>query len=435
MSAGLKLLRAIVENVSTNSFRELNEDWFSENAEETLAYRFVKEHIDHHGRLPALNTCLENGIALPFADEPASYYRETVNNRYLYNVIRPLYERLHGCLVSNRIEEATEVIREMHVSCRSANFDSSISEFGESVEKLKEAYNERSFKVGYSGITFGYETLNEYTDGMYKQDLIAFVGRMGVGKTYVMCHTVKEVLETGKSVLFITLEMSKEQLQMRLAALWCNIKIEDIRHGRLDMFTKQRYFDALDEISGLNALHFMEAGLHRSRGQKQLYTRDLENAIEEVEPDLVIVDGAYLMHVDKSSSYKARWERITEVADDLKRIAIKRDVPIGITVQFNRDQSSSSKSSKVNQEKELDIANISGSDNIAMVCSVVVGIKKSSHPNKLELHQLKNREGDLCKVRINSNFESMDFSQDMDITNGEELEDDIEMAVSLENQI
>jgi replicative DNA helicase len=435
MSVGLKLLRSIVDNQATQTFHSLNEEWFQAENDELLSYRFVKEHLTDHGCLPTLGTCEEGGIALDLADEPSSYYVERINDRYLYNVIRPKFLEIHRFLQSNDITNAKEHIKELYMATREADNSNALSGFGESAQDLKRKYIDRQFRVGFTGISFGWNTVDNYTDGMLNQDLIALVGRMGVGKTYLLCFIVIQALLQNKSVLFVTLEMSKEQLKLRLASILAQIPINAIKFGTLDMHSRAKYFRTIDDLADMNLITFMEAGLHRSRNQRQVFTEDIENAIEECDPDLVVTDGAYLLHVDKSSKYKARWERISEVSDDMKRIAIKRDRPIIMSVQFNREQSSSSRGRMSGNEKDLDLGNISGSDNIAMVCSHVLGIKKSSEGNKLEIHGLKNREGESnYKVRIHNDFDRMDFGEDCDITHGEE-DEDTEITVSLEDQI
>lgn len=432
MSVGLQLLRAIIENQSSSLFKELSEEEFLLENEERFSYHFIQDHLKRYKQLPSLSTCETNSLDLPEIDEPANYYLKAFRDRFYYNQIKPVFNSIHKKLVASDYEETKNLIRDLYVTSNEANKYSALSGFASEVEKAKEAYADRYIQSSIAGVTFGFPTIDKYTDGICNGDLITLVGRLGSCKTYLLMRMMLSAVEQNKSVLIVTLEMTKTQLIKRIAALKTRINHTLIRKAGLDMFAKKKYFNALDSLGESNLITFMEGGLLRNKKQSKATTADVERAIEELNPDIVYIDGAYMLYPDTKNRYSSTWERVSDVADDLKSIALTTDTPIVITVQFNRNQK---QTTKINAEKELDVADIAGSDNIARASSVVLGIKQG-RKNVLEIHGIKNRDEDLFKLELNKIFASMDFSEIGEMADEEtSQQDEQDLAITVGDQI
>ena len=80
--------------------------------------------------------------------------------------------------------------------------------------KIEELYERKDL---VTGVPTGYHDLDQLTAGLQPSDLIIVAGRPGMGKTsFVLNIAQYAAIEAGKSVAFFSLEMSKEQLVMRL---------------------------------------------------------------------------------------------------------------------------------------------------------------------------------------------------------------------------
>lgn len=432
MSAGLQLLRAIINNQSSSLLKELSAEEFLLENEERFSYQFILDHLKNYKQLPTIDTCESNAIDLPEIDEPIDYYLKAFRDRFYYNQIKPLFNGLHKKLVHANYDEARDLIRELYLTSNEANRSSALTSFHSEVAKTKEEYLERYIQSSIAGVTYGYPTIDRYTDGICNGDLISIVGRLGSCKTYLLMNMMLSAVKQHKSVLVVTLEMTKNQLMKRIAAIDTSINHSLIRTASLDMFTKKKYFNALDRLGDSNLITFMEGGLLRTSKSKKATTQHIEKAIEELNPDIIYIDGAYLLYPENSNRYSSTWERISDVIDDLKSIALTTNKPIVITVQFNRNQK---QTTKINVEKELDVADIAGSDNIARASSVVLGIKQGRR-NTLEIHGIKNRDGSPFKLELRKEFSVMDFSEIGELLEAEEtVEDEQDLAITIGDQI
>jgi replicative DNA helicase len=120
-------------------------------------------------------------------------------------------------------------------------------------------------------------------------------------------------------------------------------------------------------------------------------------------PDLVIVDGAYLMKVPGLT----RTERAANVFDELKRIAKRSKAAVVATMQFNREV-------KINQAKTVQADSIAMTDVAGWNADLIFGLIQTEEMKKnkrLAFKPLKVREGESEEIECNWNFEKMDFSE------------------------
>jgi replicative DNA helicase len=157
------------------------------------------------------------------------------------------------------------------------------------------------------------------------------------------------------------------------------------------------------QIQGITGRLYLEGG-DKSRSVSQL-----EALVLQYEPEAVYVDAAYLMSAEgKKRGYVSRWESIAEIIGELKALAIRYNIPIFITVQFNRNQKNRA------MKGEPDLGDIAGSDAIPQDASIVLGIQKAPAPfseTRRIMTLMKNREGNLCRFLYSYQFQPVNFSE------------------------
>ena len=95
------------------------------------------------------------------------------------------------------------------------------------------------------------------------------------------------------------------------------------------------------------------------------------------------------------------------VIRELKQMAIRFDIPIVLSVQFNRNQ-------KKRSNKALDLGDIAGSDSIPQDASIVLGVRQGQPPfqeRQRVIEGMKNREGMDATFAINFGFDPVDMSE------------------------
>ncbi|MGH9749369.1 MAG: replicative DNA helicase [Candidatus Polarisedimenticolia bacterium] len=181
-----------------------------------------------------------------------------------------------------------------------------------------------------TGLPTGFASLNEYTSGLQPSDLIVIAARPGMGKTSFAINIAQHAaLREGRKVGIFSLEMSREQLFLRLLTGLGRIDAHRLRTGRLtkDEWTQlTRAFGELatapisiDDTAGNSVLE-MRAKSRRLRLEQGL--------------DLVIID--YMQLIRSRARFENRNQEISEISRSLKELAKELNIPVIAISQLSR---------------------------------------------------------------------------------------------------
>jgi len=181
-----------------------------------------------------------------------------------------------------------------------------------------------------TGVPTGFEKIDELTTGFQNSDLIIIAARPSMGKTAFALDIARQAsCNYGKSVAIFSLEMSKEQLAMRMLSAAGKVDSQRIRKGLLSTEEWQRIiastgklYDAhiyIDDTPAISVLE-MKAKARRLASEKPL--------------DMVIID--YLQLMRGSAGKESREQEISEISRSLKALAKELNVPVVALSQMNR---------------------------------------------------------------------------------------------------
>lgn len=398
MSDGKKLIAALIEAGSVETLRLASEELFEDD--ELAVFQFVKSHYRRYGELPVIRTVeQETRVRLPAAPESVDYYLKRIHDRKLFVSLREDFGILRDALQGFNVDQARDVVDRMKAACRVSTPDNDIRNARDAGQLVIERYEHAHMNPGLSGIPLGWPTMDDVLGGYQRGDLVAWVARMGVGKTYLMLHQALHAWRSGYSVLIVTMEMTIEQIMRRAIGMEANINPEYIRKGALDEYATRRLRSYVATMSGADRLN-VYAGSFSKR------VSDVEVLVHELSPDIIFIDGAYLLRPDTGSKSASRLERVAEVYDNLKKLTITSNRPIITTSQFSRQAGK--------RGKDGGLESISFSDAIAMHSSLVFSIKEGPTPYEIsrrEVEILKGREGESGKYQTNYRFAPVDFSE------------------------
>ena len=202
----------------------------------------------------------------------------------------------------------------------------------------------------------------------------------------------------GYKVLMFLTEMSSETMRDRCEAMLFGMthgsfNYNKFKSGALDDATEDEYFEFLD-----NTLPKLEPMiLETATGVSGIVA-----VVEREKPDLVCIDGAYLM--DDEQGAKDDWARITHITRDLKKVSKRVSKPFLINMQA--DIKSSNRTAPNLKDIKYSQAIAQDSDNVLSLYRDEVMIAD----NEMGIRVIKQREGTLGKVVINWNFVKMNFS-------------------------
>jgi len=231
--------------------------------------------------------------------------------------------------------ERTEDLLEM---AEQSIFDIAESQIRTGFQSLKDVIT-GSFKKlestealeGYvTGIPTGFTDLDRLTAGFQPSDLIIIAGRPSMGKTALALNIAYNAAQkTSRGVGVFSLEMSKQQLGLRLLGFDSGVNATKLRTGRLrekewGLLTESANRLAelpifVDDMSGIGVLE-MKAKCRRLRKQHDMA--------------LIVVD--YLQLVQGRKSAESRQLEISEISRMLKALAKDLNVPVVALSQLNR---------------------------------------------------------------------------------------------------
>jgi replicative DNA helicase len=182
-----------------------------------------------------------------------------------------------------------------------------------------------------TGLATGFRDLDEKTSGLQKTDLIIVAARPSMGKT-ALCLTLAQnaaILEKAVVAVF-SLEMSKEQLVMRMLSSEAKVDAHRFRTGYLTREEWGRLAQAIGTLS--DARIFIDDTPGISVLEMRAKTRRLFS--EEKKLDLIVVD--YLQLMSGSKRTESRQQEVSAISRELKGLAKELNVPIVALSQLSR---------------------------------------------------------------------------------------------------
>ncbi|HEV7351826.1 MAG TPA: replicative DNA helicase [Brevundimonas sp.] len=247
------------------------------------------------------------------------------------------------------------------------------------VQMAGEAY-QREGKL--AGLATHLDDLDQKLGGLYPSDLLVLAGRPSMGKTALATNIAFNVARNyryeitpegrktaaGGVVAFYSLEMSAEQLAMRILADASGVSSDRLRKGEIDATDYGRVRDAAIEI-GESPL-FIDATGGLSISKLAARARRLKRAEHGL--DLIIVDYLQLITTGESNSQKNRVQEISEITGGLKALAKELNVPIIALSQLSRQVES-------REDKRPQLSDLRESGSIEQDADVVMFVYRESY--------------------------------------------------------
>lgn len=182
-------------------------------------------------------------------------------------------------------------------------------------------------KEQYKGYTTGYGDLDRILTGLHKSDLILIGARPAMGKTSFALNLARNVSVVAKrKVLMFSLEMTKEQLAMRVLSTEARVNSAKMRTGELDGEDWQRLGMATKALSDVE-LYFDDTSSITVSEMKARIRR-----LKDVE--CVIVD--YLGLIRPGERYENRVQAVSGITRELKLMAKDLSIPVIVCAQLSR---------------------------------------------------------------------------------------------------
>ena len=181
-----------------------------------------------------------------------------------------------------------------------------------------------------TGVPTGFVDLDEMTSGLQPSDLVLVAARPSMGKTSFVLNIAQHIgIQTEMTVGFFSLEMSKEQLFMRMLTSEARIDAHRFRSGYLNEKDYGRLSHALgtlaearvfiDDTASIGVLE-MRAKARRLQAEHGLH--------------LLIID--YIQLMQGRGRFESRQQEIASISRSLKGLAKELKIPIVALSQLSR---------------------------------------------------------------------------------------------------
>lgn len=381
----------------------LKEEYFQTITDRLLVTK-IKEYMEKYNVPPskdALYIELENIESLSEVDYSNTVSQveqlkqdDDVNEQWLIDkteefcqekaVYNAIMESIHIIDGKNK-NKTKQAIPQVLSEALAVSFDNHIGhDFIEDYQERFDFYHHKEERV-----PFDLDYMNRITKGgLPRKSLNIILAGTGVGKSLAMCHFAASNMMEGKNVLYITMEMAEEKIAERIDANLLNVKVDELVNLPKDMYDK-KINDLRQRTPGrLIIKEYPTASAHSG------HFRHLINELKikrNFVPDIIYID---YLNICSSSRTKAiggtinSYTFIKAIAEELRGLAVEKNVPIVSATQTTRSGFSNS---------DLGLEDTSESFGLPATADFMFAIINSDEMEQLGqlmVKQLKNRYND-----------------------------------------
>ncbi len=184
----------------------------------------------------------------------------------------------------------------------------------------------------FLGIPTGFTDFDHLTSGLQPGNFIIIAARPSMGKTILVLNIAQNVaLEQKRPVVFFSLEMSAQDIAMRMLASESRIDFLRLRTGS---FSEEHWEPLIEGASRLAEAPIL-INDDPCLTVQSLHDEALRLKNEHSDLALIIVDYLQMLEVD--TKYNTREEDLSEISRALKILASKLNVPVIACSQLSRE--------------------------------------------------------------------------------------------------
>jgi len=332
-----------------------------------------------------------------------------------------------------RVDEINNLMKKSIVEIDSIRKRSSYKE-----GSLRDSASDRAKKYEYieahpeaaRGILSGFSTLDRITNGLHPGEFMLVAGDTGTGKSILMqniavnAYLGKNTLNTpiedwddsGRNVLFFSLEMPKETMERRIDACLSEVYSNHIRDGLLCEDDKRKYLKALKfQKEYKKDLYIVD--MPKGATTREIELKYLEICETKFKPDLVVID--YLGIMSSNDSTGSDWQDLGVISAELHEFARVYEIAVLSGSQVNRTKDGS---------ERYDTSRIARSGVIPTHANIIIQIGCRSDEylrTDMPIYIIKMRDGERDQFTLSKDFAKMKVIDLVDTTYADGDEDDI----------
>ena len=366
-------------------------------------FNFIKNHYEQYRTVPDKLTFLNvfPEFDVVEVNEPLTYLLEQLYSDYNASYLATRFNKIKKMLENNETDAAVDYFMKstenLHVgsvmSCTNLLEDTS----------RYDRYLERTTNQSKFYISTGFPELDKIIGGIDRENEdFVISARPGQGKTQLLVKMACAASVQGLTVGIFEGEMSKDKIGYRIDTFLGHIKNSSMNRGDLYIQKEyERYIKSL-AVSGYGPIKIIT----QNDVAGDMTVDALRAFIEKEHLDILFIDQYSLLE-DKRHG-KQEFERVGNIAKDIKSLQVEKHIPIISVSQMNRTKT----------EGELDTSQISLSDKIPQYATILIMLEQKdqeetdpNNPKLITLNITKSRDGgDHRKVQYGVNFNTGEWN-------------------------
>jgi replicative DNA helicase len=388
---------------------------------ERLVFDIVRGFIIKYNNLPtkeALNIELEKNKTVNESEFKTastiidSFSSNDTNNDWLITetenfckdkaVYNAIMESIH--IIDGKSKDKTDTaIPHILSDALSVSFDTHIGhDYIEDADERYKFYHQKEKRI-----PFDLEFLNDITaGGTPSKTLNVVMAGTGVGKSAFLCHHAANCLTQNLNVLYITCEMAEERIAERIDANLMDITLDNLKELPKEVYDKKMNTISSDMTGKLIVKEYPTASANSNHFRGLIEELQMK---KKFKPNIIFID---YLNICASSRIKGganinTYQLIKSIAEELRGLAVEKDVPIWSATQVNRAGFTSS---------DFGLEDTSESFGLPATCDFMMAListEELEEKGQLLVKQLKNRYNDTYTNRkfvLNVNRAKMKFS-------------------------
>lgn len=306
----------------------LKEDWFYVD-ENRSVWKFILNHWSKYQEVPTAVTVKDNFPTYRLLnvedsieyllDQLVEYRRRQKAIEIIQDAADSIAEGDHASAIATMSSGIAKIADEGVGSSRDVNLTS------EPLNRYDEYLAVKTRPNGLIGMATGFSLIDQATAGLQPGQLVVIIAPPKTGKSVVALQTAVNLHNDGFVPMFQSFEMSSHEQQTRHDAMRSNISHARLTRGALKVDEEVRYQKMLKKMETMHNFYLTD-------GPAADTISGLAAKIEKIQPDVVFVDGVYLM-TDEVSGEANTAKALTNITRSLKKLAQKIEKPIVITTQ------------------------------------------------------------------------------------------------------
>ncbi len=342
-----------------------------------------KEFHDASELIDGLNEASKRESFDWLVDETEKFCKD----KAVYNAILESIHIIDGKSKSKTANALPEILS----NALAVSFDTNIGhDYIDDADQRYEFYHKVESKV-----PFDLDFMNKITNGGTPSKTLNIVmAGTGVGKSLFMCHHAANCLLQNLNVLYITCEMAEERIAERIDANIMDVTLDDIKDLPYKMYD-QKVKTATGGVTGKLIIKEYPTATANCNHFRILLDELLLK--KKIKPDIIFIDYLNICASSrlKQGSNVNSYSYIKSIAEELRGLAVEKDVPVFSATQVNRTGFSSSDFGLEDTSESF------GLPATADFMFALIATEDLDEQNQVMVKQLKNRYNDTA---INRKF-------------------------------